>query len=68
MSSPKRIKKHQGFRIDVEHLKKIKELPKKDPVTFRSQAEIVDAALDLFLGLSKSKQRDVMAKYLSKKQ
>lgn len=66
MSSPKKNKIHHGFRLDAQHLKIIKELPKTDPLTFRTQAEIVDAALDHFLELTKEEQREIMTKYLLK--
>jgi len=64
--SIKKNKIFTSFRLDAEVFNMIKELPKKDPLVFQSQAKIIDAALYHFVCLSKSKQKEVILKYLTK--
>jgi hypothetical protein len=64
--SNKKVKKHVGFRVEEETLERIEELLKKDPLIFRSKAEIVDAALHYFVFLNKADQKQIISKFLTK--
>ena len=64
--SIRKNKVFQGFRLDPDVLDKIKQKIQEDPVTFSSQARLVDAALYHFLKLSKSEQKQIIKDYLTK--
>lgn len=62
----KKIKTVFSFRISPEILSAIKEIQKKDPITFRTTSSIAEAALLHFTKLSKSKQKEALKDYLGK--
>lgn len=64
--SNKKNKISHNFRLDPETTKIVKELAKSDPSVYRSQAQIVDAALYHFVKLSKPEQKKLIAQYLTK--
>ena len=66
MMSNKKTKIHHGFRLDAGNVEKLRELPQKDPLTYPSQAMIVDAALHHFFKLNKSQQKEVLKSYLTR--